>query len=429
MVLEMSLTALSGAPVGTTGIGNVSVSVMSGQGGVRGMGTARSGVAMGAEVSPPHGERKILSSGAGGNEGRAAGVVRVTAGIRTGRGGVGDRVESSGISIAPRGRRNSLSSGVGGSRRPGARAGEAGSSEGGMMRGSSSRGAGSGGAGGWIVGIGSKPCGAGNGGSGDLTMSGQGGGRSNEAWAGGGKCSAGDTIEAGAGAVASRVWNSRADVGDGEAPAGGANGAWDSSGRVASGAVDRALASPIMARLGGSKGGAYSEPGRAGNDSEAFVTRVTADGGSDPSPGRQQSSSLGFNCVPSGTGGGRIKGAQVGGRVNRAAGRGGLAGTGAGSNGVIGAGVGGMIASTGMNEGVLDSNSALAGACKGLGTGVGRIKRRRGTAAGTCSKQTWTGNRGAAAAAGRTGEGRGAGAGAMATGGAWSSDSALARWA
>ena len=41
MVLEMSLTALSGAPVGTTGIGNVSVSVMSGQGGGRGAGASR----------------------------------------------------------------------------------------------------------------------------------------------------------------------------------------------------------------------------------------------------------------------------------------------------------------------------------------------------------------------------------------------------
>ena len=41
MVLEMSLTALSGAPVGTTGIGNMSVSVMSGQGGGRGAGASR----------------------------------------------------------------------------------------------------------------------------------------------------------------------------------------------------------------------------------------------------------------------------------------------------------------------------------------------------------------------------------------------------
>ena len=122
---------------------------------------------------------------------------------------------------------------------------------------------------------------------------------------------------------------------------------------------------------------------------------------------------------PVGTRQGRRKTASQSGVLETAGNKGRL---GCGASRALGSGS--MMASTSMNEGALDSNSTLAGACKGLGTRAGGIECGRGTAAGTCGKQTWTGNRGAAGAAGRTGEGRGAGAGAMATGGAWSSDGA-----
>ena len=65
----MNLAVVSEAPCGMTGVNLAAHSGewgMLGQGGGRGMGTARSGVAMGAEASPPRGEQKILLSGAGG---------------------------------------------------------------------------------------------------------------------------------------------------------------------------------------------------------------------------------------------------------------------------------------------------------------------------------------------------------------------------
>lgn len=65
----VGLVAVSEAPCGMMGINLAARSgeqEMLGQGRGWGIGTACSGVAMGAEVGPPHGEQKILSLGTGG---------------------------------------------------------------------------------------------------------------------------------------------------------------------------------------------------------------------------------------------------------------------------------------------------------------------------------------------------------------------------